>query len=214
MWGASLSGFRRELGRDASFVLAPNYTPPSMSADPNTSKPAGAPNEALPADDPDVEIGLIVGVFGIRGEVKVEPYADSATRYSLLKRVTAVWPDGSRRALMVASAHKHKLHILVRFDGVGTPELAAQFRGAKLVIPLSERPALPLGQYYVSDLLGLTVVTTAGEEIGPIKDVLQTPANDIYVTDRGMIPAVKEYIREVDLDRRRVVVAVVDGMFE
>lgn len=170
--------------------------------------------QAPPVDDPDVEIGLIVGVFGIRGEVKVEPYADSAARYGLLTSVTAVFPNGTRRALTIAAARKHKNLILMRFDGIGTPELAGTFRGAKLVIPLSERPSLPAGQYYVSDLLGLMVVSTAGEEIGTITDILQTPANDIYVTARGMIPAVKEYVRDVDLVGRRIVVAVVDGMFD
>lgn len=166
------------------------------------------------ATEPDVEIGRIVGVFGIRGEVKLEPYADSPTRYNALNKVTARFPDGSRRSLMVAGVRKHMTHILLRFEGIPDPSQAETLRGATLVVPLSERPALPAGQYYVSDLIGLTVVTTAGDEIGPITDVLQTPANDVYVTERGMIPAVKEYIKEVDVQQRRVVVAAIEGLFE
>lgn len=164
--------------------------------------------------DGEVEIGRIVGVFGIRGEAKLEPYAESPARYNTLKDVTACLPNGGRRALTVAGARLHKTHILLRFEGVTTANDAEALRGATLVIPLSERPPLPKGQYYVSDLVGLMVVTTAGEEIGPITEVLQTPANDVYVTDRGLIPAVKEYIRDVDLEKRRVVVAVVEGLFE
>ncbi|HEY3411468.1 MAG TPA: ribosome maturation factor RimM [Armatimonadota bacterium] len=162
----------------------------------------------------EVEIGRIVGVFGIKGEVKLEPYSDSPKRYSALRTVTGCWPDGSRRPLIVVAARKHKVHILLQIEGVNDATDADGLRGVTLTIPLSERPALPPGQYYVSDLIGLMVVTTAGDEIGPITDVLQTPANDVYVTERGMVPAVKEYIKDVDLERRRVVVAAITGMFE
>lgn len=164
--------------------------------------------------EPEVEIGRIVGVFGIKGEVKLEPYADSPARYNALRTVTGCWPDGTRRPFTVLAARKHKVHILLQFEGISDATEAERLRGISLVIPLSERPVLPRGQYYISDLVGLMVVTTAGEEIGPITEVLQTPANDVYVTERGMVPAVKEYVKDVDLERRRVVVAAIDGMFE
>ena len=162
----------------------------------------------------EVEIGRIVGVFGIKGELKLEPYADSPKRYNALRTVTGCWPEGTRRPLTVLGARKHKDHVLLQLEGVNTATDAERLRGVTLVIPLSERPTLPPGQYYISDLIGLMVVTTAGDEIGPITDVLQTPASDVYVTERGMVPAVKEYIKDVDLERRRVVVAAIDGMFE
>lgn len=167
-----------------------------------------------PLNPDEVAIGRVVGVFGIRGEVKLEPYADSPARYTTLKHATAVWPNGNRRPLDVAGARKHKTHILMRFAGLDTPNEAETLRGVTLVVPLSERAPLPPGQYYVADLVGLTVITTSGETIGPITDVLHTKAHDVYVTDRGMIPAVKQYVKAVDMEKRRVVVAAAEGLFD
>ncbi|HEY3265894.1 MAG TPA: ribosome maturation factor RimM [Armatimonadota bacterium] len=184
------------------------------AAGPDPSVPAAAEPTAEPPREPEVEVGKVVGVFGIKGEVKVEAYSDSPARYAALKAVTAVWPDGRRRALAPVGSRKHKTHILMRFEGVPNPNEAETLRGAALVIPLSERAPLPPHQYYISDLIGLTVVTTAGEEIGPITDVLKTPANDIYVTARGLIPAVRQFVKQVDLEQHRVVVAPLPGMFD
>jgi 16S rRNA processing protein RimM len=164
--------------------------------------------------DPDVEIGRIAGAFGIRGEVKLEPYADAPERYNHLKGATARLPDGSRRPLVINGARRHKTHILLRIQGVDSANDTEPLIGATLVIPLSQRPPLPAGQYYISDLLGLDVITTAGETVGPITDVLHTREHDIYVTRRGLIPAVKEFIRDVDLDKRRVVISPVEGLLE
>ena len=62
-------------------------------------------------------------------------------------------------------------------------------------MPRSELGELPEDTYYVDELVGLMVVTTSGEEIGPILQVLESPANDVYVTARGMVPAVKQFVR-------------------
>lgn len=159
-------------------------------------------------------LGRIAAPFGVRGEIKLEPYADFPERYAALRDVTAVLPNGERRPLRAMGARKHKTHILMRFEGVGDADAAEALRGAIVVIPLSRRAELPPGYYYVSDLIGLEIVTTAGERIGPITDVWKTPASDVYVCARGSVPAVKEYVRDVDMARRRVVVAAVPGMFE
>lgn len=164
--------------------------------------------------EPDVALGRIAGVFGIKGEVKLEPFSDFPERYNALRDVTAAWPDGRRRALKAIGARKHKAHILMRFEGISDPNDAEALRGAILVIPFSQRAELPKDHYYVSDLIGMDVITTAGEAIGPITDVWHTPAGDVYVTARGSVPAVKQYIKDVDMQRRRVVVAVAPGMFE
>jgi 16S rRNA processing protein RimM len=165
-------------------------------------------------EDPDEEIGRIAGVFGIQGEVKLEPYADAPERYNRLKRATVRLSDGRRIPVTILGARKHKTHVLLRLDGVNSPNDAEPLIGATLVIPLSERPPLPPGQYYISDLLGLEVITTAGEPVGPITDVLHAKEHDVYVTPRGLIPAVKEFVRDVDLAKHRVVISPVEGLLE
>jgi 16S rRNA processing protein RimM len=71
---------------------------------------------------------------------------------------------------------------------------------------------LPAGQYLVHDLIGLPVVTVAGRDLGRIIDVQRTGANDVYVTERALIPATKAAVREIDLEGGRVVVEDLEGL--
>lgn len=156
----------------------------------------------------------MAGCFGVRGELKIEPLVDLPERYANRQALTAIYPDGRRGELTPLGARSHKSHILVRFEGVNSANDGELLRGVLLVVPRSELDELPEDTYYVNDLVGLMVVTTWGEEIGPILQVLESPANDVYVTARGMVPAVKQFVREVDLKEGRVVVEPIDGMFE
>lgn len=176
-------------------------------------RPIPAPTKVpIPADE--VRVGGVAGMFGIRGEVKVHPEANESDRLGQYTALTARFADGSSRVLVPTSARTHKTHLIMRFEDVETANDAEELRGAALTIPLSERGPLPEDTYYITDLVGMTVHTTDGEEIGPITEVLELPANDVYVTSRGMIPAVKQFVREVNLEQRRVVVQPVPGLFE
>ena len=158
-------------------------------------------------------IGRIVGWHGIRGEVKVQVYADLGDRFENLRQAMARLPDASRRALSVKSIRSHKTYLLISWEGVETVNEAEALRGAELLVPSATREELPEDQYFLNDLIGAEVVTTSGEVIGPITEVLRSPAHDIYVTERGMIPAVKRFILEVDVPNRRITVDPLEGMF-
>jgi 16S rRNA processing protein RimM len=69
------------------------------------------------------------------------------------------------------------------------------------------RRELPPGRYYYDDLVGLSVRTCGGRDLGAIQDVLENPAHDLFVTEQGLIPASRDTVREVDLERRVIVVA-------
>jgi len=172
------------------------------------------PKAGTPTSPDEVVIGRVAGCFGVRGELKIEPLVDLPERYANRQPLTAIFSDGRRGELTPIGARSHKSHILVRFEGVNNANEGELLRGVLLVVPRSELGELPEDTYYVNDLVGLMVVTTSGEEIGPILQVLESPANDVYVTARGMVPAVKQFVREVNLTQGRVLVEPIDGMFE
>ncbi|MBI3578540.1 MAG: 16S rRNA processing protein RimM, partial [Ignavibacteriales bacterium] len=72
--------------------------------------------------------------------------------------------------------------------------------------------------FFIDDIIGMTVVSEEGEPIGTVKDILQTPANDVWVVQNGtkevLLPAVKEVIKTVDLKRKEVVIHVMEGLLD
>jgi 16S rRNA processing protein RimM len=160
-----------------------------------------------------VSIGRVAGPFGIRGELKLEAHAAWPEPFHPLSNVTARWADGRSRPVRILGGHPHKTHILIRMEGVDDANAAEEYRGAVLVIPIEDRPPLPSDTYYTADLVGMLVVTTDGEEIGPITEVYAAPAGDVWVTERGAFPAVKAFVQSVDMEARRVIVQAIPGTF-
>jgi len=163
--------------------------------------------------EPEVVIGLIVGAFGTRGETKVRLETDFPER--LPNRT--VWlkpPDGPPRQSRIESVRFHKGNALVKFEGVDDMTAAQALRGFEVRVPRSELAELPEGEFYVHDIVGLQAVTEAGEDLGVVTEVIRGPANDVYVTARAMIPALKEVVVSIDLEAGKMIVRPIGGMLE
>lgn len=156
-----------------------------------------------------VRIGRVVGAFGIKGQVKVAPLTDFIERFDPGRRVLA---DG--RWLTIADYLDHSGRIVLRFEEVSDRTEAEALMNVYLEASEAERPQLDEGEYLTRDLIGCQVVTESGEDLGPLRNVLGTPAHDVFVLEKGMIPAVKEFVKDVDLGNRRIVVAPIPGMLE
>lgn len=144
---------------------------------------------------PFLEAGRIVSTFGIRGEVKIEPWCDSA---EFLQGFSVLYVQGKPRE--VASARVHKGMLIVRFQDVEDVNTAMALKG-KVVSFRREDAKLPADRVFIADILGSTVLDESGREVGRLEDVLVLPAGNVYVV-RGerehMIPAVPEFILETD----------------
>ena len=128
------------------------------------------------AKEPYLEAGKIINTFGVRGEVKLDPWCDNA---EFLKPLKTLYIDGAPRA--VASSRVHKGMLIVRF----------------------------------ADLLGAAVVDEQGTEIGKLTEVLDMPAGQVYVVQgetEHTIPAVPEFILDIDADEKTIRVHLIEGM--
>lgn len=158
----------------------------------------------------DIAIGKIVGTYGHRGMMKVLPLTDFPDRFFEMDRVT-LEQDGKQKAYTIAEVKRHKKHMLISLAEVGDMSGAEGLRGALIKIGREELNPLPDGSYYIFDLIGLKVFSTEGDYIGVVEDVIQTGANDVYVVDTGdrapaLVPALKDVVREVDIEGGRMVV--------
>ncbi|MBW3623273.1 MAG: ribosome maturation factor RimM [Armatimonadetes bacterium] len=177
------------------------------------------PSPASPDDNGspvEIVIGEIVGPHGHRGEVKIYPRTDFPDRLLDLEEITLRLPDGKDQTYPVQNARWHKNVILMQLGGVLTMNDAEALRGAKIVISREERHELPdEDTFYVDDLVGLRVVTDAGQELGTIRNVLRYPANDVFdLGNNLLIPATEEVVLEVDLDEGVMVIHPIPGLLD
>ena len=161
-----------------------------------------------PGDD--LLVGRIARAHGINGEVSVEPLTEVADRFA----PGATFRAGENDTMTVEGSRRHQKRVLVKFEGVDDRTAAESLRGTLLFIGVDEARDLPEGSFWPRDLVGCEVVTEDGRVVGPITEVLANPANDLWITDRGMIPAVREVVVAVDLDARRVTIREVPGLLE
>ncbi len=156
-----------------------------------------------------LEAGELVAAHGVHGEVKILPWADGP---EFLLDFDEYFIGGT--AYAVESARVHKTCVLAKLRGIDTPEAAMLLRGKRVCIE-REKAQLPEGHFFIADLLGCRVVDEVQGELGKLSDVLTLPASDVYVV-RGeksyMIPAVKEFVRQIDIDAREIRVRIIEGM--
>ena len=194
---------------------------PSPKKNSRTNSPDAAdlaPPALIPAEDEWVAVGQVVGVFGIGGEVKVEAFTSFPERFA----ETPVLYAGTRHApYKVLRAHPHKRHMLLQLEGIQTIEAAERLRGLTLYIPADQIHALSENQYYLHDVVGLRVLHVDGRELGTVKDILSSGGGvDLFVVQNSqtgkqvLLPAVKEFIKTVDIPAGVLEVDPIPGLFD
>lgn len=156
-----------------------------------------------------LETGEIVNTHGIAGEVKLMPWSDSP---AFLLDFKTFYVDG--KPLEVQSARVHKTALLVKFKGYEDVNAAMALKGRRVSIARADAKLAP-GQFFLADLIGLTVKNEAGETVGVLKEVLTPSHQNVYVVEgesTHMIPAVPEFIKRVDVDGGEMVVSLIEGM--
>jgi 16S rRNA processing protein RimM len=158
-------------------------------------------------------IGRVAAPRGVRGELKVTIETEDPERFFELERV---YLGDEREPFDVVGVRLYKGQALLLLDGITSRDQAEEWIGELVQVEL--RDALPLGEgeYYHFQIEGLDVLTDVGAELGRVTEVLSTGANDVYVV-RGasgetLIPALKGVVLEIDLETRRMVVRLPDGL--
>ena len=156
-----------------------------------------------------LEAGEVVGTHGIQGEVKILPWADGP---EFLLGFKTLYMNGKPYA--VRSSRVHKTCVLAKLEGIDTPEQATLLR--KQVVTVDRTGVkLPDGAVFIADLIGCRALDDDGNEFGKITDVLTMPSSDVYVIKGEktyMIPAVKAFVREINVAEGFVRVHLIEGM--
>ncbi len=149
-------------------------------------------------------VGRVLKPQGIRGEVKVQAFTDSAEDFSGIRRV---YIDGTEYRVLSARFAQGVVFLALR--GIADRNAAELLRGREVLVPRDEAPALEEGVYYIADLLGSEVVTETGEALGTLKDVRKA-STDIYTLEREgkeiMFPVAEGVVLSVEPENMRIIV--------
>ena len=160
-----------------------------------------------------IKLGKITAPQGIKGEVRVYPYTDKPTRFS---EIEAVLLDGRR--CRIEKARYMKNMAILKLEGIDDRNAAEAMRNRELLLPREELWKQPEDTYFVDDLVGCAVVSEDGAPVGTLKTIHSRPAQDLYEIERAdgssfLLPAVKEFIKDVKTDEKIIVIHLIEGLF-
>lgn len=165
-----------------------------------------------------LQVGVITTTHGIKGEVKVFPTTDDVNRFTTLKEVL-VDTGKDKITLEVEGCKFFKQFVILKFCGINDINEVEQYKKCPLLVTRENAVPLEEDEYFVADLIGLKILTETGIEVGVLKDVISTGANDVYAVklpDGGeiLLPAIKECIMDIDMEAGEMIVHMMKGLGE
>lgn len=163
-----------------------------------------------------LQVGIITGTHGLKGEVKVFPTTDDKQRFLDLEDVLLDTGDALLE-LKVEYCKFFKKFVFVKFEGIDDINEVEKYKRCPLLVTRENAVELEEDEYFVADLLGLTIVDDSGVTIGKLENVISTGANDVYevLTEDGgriLLPAIKECILDVDMEEGVILVHLMKGL--
>ncbi|HUR81700.1 MAG TPA: ribosome maturation factor RimM [Thermoanaerobaculia bacterium] len=165
-----------------------------------------------------IAVGVIRKAHGVRGEASVEPWTDSLERFDDLESVTLVSPDEAQtRETSVESVRIHAGRALLKFAGIETPEDVQQLHNWTVEIPESEARSLEQDEYFLHDLVGLTLIDAEGRTRGVVTDVYEGGGGMLLNVKRGdgrefEVPFAADLCTSVDLEAKQMIVSLPEGI--
>lgn len=165
-----------------------------------------------------LQVGIITSTHGVRGEVKVYPTTDDPRRFRRLKEV--VLDTGREKLnLEIEGVKFFKQFVILKFKGLDNINDIEKYRQKSLYVTRKNAVRLQRDEYFIADLIGLKVQDEDGTELGTVKDVIETGANDVYEVEMAdgrslLLPAIKQCILNVDVENGMIQVHVMEGLLD
>jgi len=165
-----------------------------------------------------LQIGKIVNIHGVHGEVKLIPLTDDPRRFDDLEWLFVEKGDSiSRHDILGVKYVKNS--VILKLSGIDSVEEAEKFRESFVLVDREHAVRLPEDSYFICDLLGLSVFDEKGKLLGKVEDVLQTGSNDVYQVKNEtgneiLIPALKSVVQGISIENQRIDVILPKGLLD
>ena len=162
-------------------------------------------------------VGQVLKPQGVKGEIKVKSISSDPERFKKLKKIYI--QKEKLNTYSIESVRISNKFVFLKLLEINNREDTEILRGCDILIDESDLIDLLPGEYYIHDLIGCRVVTEDGLELGELIDVSQFSSNDVYVVKNGagkevLIPATKEVIKQVDIEQKKIVVHLLEGLID
>lgn len=163
-----------------------------------------------------LQVGIITSTHGLKGEVKVFPTTDDPERFKRLKEVL-LDTGREKRPLEIEGVKFFKQFVILKFKGIDDISAVEKYRQKGLYVTRENAVRLGRNEYFIADLIGLSVIDEEDAPVGVLKDVLETGANDVYVIEMTdgrelLLPAIKQCVLDVDMEAGRMKVHILEGL--
>ena len=163
-----------------------------------------------------LELGQIVNVKGLKGEVKINSFTEDNTKFERIPKVFLKRKE-TLTEYEIEKVGYHKNQVIIKFKNVNTVEEAENLRNSYIVVDREIFGELPEGVYYIADLIGLDVFTESNEYLGKVDDIFSTGSNDVYVVKdelgkQKLLPGIDEVIKQIDLESGKIIVNLIEGL--
>lgn len=155
-----------------------------------------------------ITVGQIINTHGIKGELKIYPLTDDLRRFRKLQKV---YVEGVEKNVVWCKLQTDK--VILKIEGIDSVEEAMKYKEKYLDVSREDAVKLPEGSYFITDIIGCSVVGENGAEYGKIADVIKTGSNDVYWIKEGkelLIPALKDIVIDMDIENKRIVIKPVE----
>ena len=164
------------------------------------------------------QVGVITSTHGVRGEVKVFPTTDDPHRFKRLKEVILDTGKGDLM-LEIEGVKFFKQFVILKFKGIDSLNDVEKYRQKSLYVTRQNAVRLRKDEYFIADLMGLRVIDEEGSDVGVLKEVMETGANDVYVITMNdgrelLLPAIKQCILRVDVEEGVMQVHILEGLLD
>ncbi len=165
-------------------------------------------------------IGKVVGVHGIKGNLKVYSYGETLSVFEPGSSILVISPKGLEKTYTVKWVKPHQRVLLMSLEGIDSRNLAEDLIGSEFFFEKAKLPELEEGSYYWFDLIGLAVFTIDNEYIGRVESIMPTGSNDVYVVKNPdkdhnneiLIPALTSVVLEIDVNLKTMRVDLPEGL--
>lgn len=165
-----------------------------------------------------IRVGVISSTHGIRGEVKVFPTTDDVNRFKNLKKVF-LDTQKDQLELEIEGVKFFKQFVILKFKGIDNINDVEKYKGNDILINRKDAVTLKENEYFIFELIGCTVVTDEGQELGILSEVLSTGANDVYVVTTAdkkeiLLPYTEECILNIDIENKKIKAHIIPGLLD
>ena len=161
-------------------------------------------------------VGKIINTHGIKGNVKIYPYTDDPERF---KDLDYLLVGDEFKELKILDMFIQKGFVYVRFEGYEDINKILGFINSNVYICDKDRVKLPEDRYFISDIVNMEVHDLEGKLIGKVTDVIENLANDLFQVQKPdgkifYLPARKEFIKEIDVDKKVIIIDPIEGLLD